>query len=508
MLGAICTTREMRAWEINSAHLGVPTRLLMENAGATVARIILERFKPRTVSVVAGVGGKAGDGLVAARHLSTAGVHVRVFLVSRPESIHHPDTLDALKAAEAAGVELHYDYMRWADSDWLDADVIVDAMLGTGVRGELRRPYREIVEEINRSGRKVVAIDIPTGIDPDTGKVLGTAVKADITVTMHCIKAGLKQNDGPRHAGEIVVANIGLPRDAWLYIGPGDLEVLLPRRREWARKGEAGRVLVVGGSKWFYGAPWIAALSAFYAGADLVYLAAPEPVFNTVVSPEIIPVPLPGDILRVNHARELEDRIQLADVILVGPGIGAHRESWIASRLIVKRALELGKLVVVDADGLKALTEYATPQDRIESLDGKAILTPHVGEASLLLGKRIGHEDIEARIEAAKHLADKLSAVVILKGRIDVVAKPGGYYRLNRSGTPDMSAGGTGDVLAGVTAGLLAEIKDPWIAAQLAAYVTGVAGEEAVREQGRAAPSLLIREVSRTLSRVRYKYAS
>ncbi len=504
MYRATCTTREMRAWEINSQHLGVPTRLLMENAGAAVARVTAE-LKPRRVSIVAGIGGKAGDGFVAARHLAVMGVEVRVYLVYRRENVKHPDALDALQALEASGVEVHEDYWKWGhSSDWLDADVIVDAMLGTGLRGEVRSPYREIIERVNAASATRVAIDVPSGLDPDTGRVHGAAIEAHVTITMHCVKRGLVEGDGPRYAGKVVVANIGLPRDAWLYIGPGDLEVLAPKRREWARKGEAGRVLVVGGSAEFYGAPWIAALAAFYAGADLVYLAAPEPVFTTIHSPEVIPVRLQGQRLRINHVDELEAHMERVDAVLVGPGLGLHPETRVAARLIVKKAVEKGKIVVIDADAIKALKNGETPRDKIEELNGLGIITPHAGEASLLLdGARL--ETIEDRIAAAQRIAEKLDTHVILKGRVDVVAHPDGSYKLNRTGTPDMTAGGTGDVLAGVTAGLAAETRDAKRAAILAPYVTGLAGENAVREQGRAAPTLLIREVSRIFARVRYK---
>ncbi len=495
----------MRAWELNSAALGVPTRLLMENAGAAVARLVYEELRPRRVTVVAGTGGKAGDGFVAARHLAAAGVEVRVYLLYRRQLVHHPDAVDALRALEASGVEVREDYWRWgADRDWLDADVVIDAMLGTGVRGEVRSPYREAIEALNSSGARVVSIDVPSGIDPDTGRALGVAVRADVTVTMHCVKRGLVEGEGPRYAGRVVVANIGVPRDAWLYIGPGDLEAWLPRRREWARKGEAGRLLVVGGSAEFYGAPWIAALAAFYAGVDLVYLAAPEPVFSTIASPEVIPVRLPGGHLRVPHVHQLEEHLDRVDAVLIGPGLGLRPETQVAARLLAKRAVEKGKIVVLDADGLKAMAGSETPRDAVETLSGLGVLTPHAGEASLLLGTRVG-EGLGERIEAAKRLAEKLEAHVILKGRVDVVAHPDGSHRLNRSGTPDMTAGGTGDVLAGVAAGLAAESRNPRIASELAPYIVGLAGERSVSEHGRAAPTLLIREIPRILAPIRYK---
>ncbi len=503
--GSRCTTREMRAWEVNSAALGVPTRLLMENAGAAVARFVYEEFRPRRVHVVAGTGGKAGDGFVAARHLATYGVEVRVYLLYRRQLVHHPDAVDALRALEASGVEIIEDYWRWGGGrEWLEADVVIDALLGTGVKGEVRRPYSDVIGALNEAKARVVSIDVPSGVDPDTGRVLGVAVRAEATITMHCVKRGLVEGEGPRYAGRVVVANIGVPRDAWLYIGPGDLEVYTPRRREWARKGEAGRVLVVGGSIDFYGAPWIAALAAFYSGADLVYLAAPEPVFSTIYSPEVIPVRLGGQRLRVSHVEELEPHLEKADAVLVGPGIGLHRETLTAARLLVKTALEKGKVVVVDADGLKALAGHETPRDRVESLNGLGILTPHLGEASLLLGRRID-DSLESRIRAATELSRRLDAFTVLKGRVDIVAYPDDRYRLNRSGTPDMTAGGTGDVLAGVAAGLAAQARSPEPAALLAPYVTGLAGERSVEEHGRAAPTLLLREVSRILAGIRYK---
>ncbi len=488
-----CTVREMRIVEENAEWLGVTEELMMENAGAAVAAEVAARVgRGARIAVIAGTGGKAGDGMVAARHLAARGFSVDVLFVESARRIRHRAALANYERVKGLfGIRVLERYTSWIDN--LDEySVIVDAMLGTGFHPPLTEPYLSVVKSLNRLEAFKVAIDIPTGVEPDTGEVEPTAFKADLTVTMHCCKPGLLRDPGSSYAGEVVVAEIGVPPDAELLVGPGDLRHRVKPYNPRGHKGVNGRVLVVGGSAEYHGAPWLAAMAALEAGADLVYLAAPETVIDDSYTPEIIPVRLPGEKLHPASIGRILDTGVKFDAVVIGPGLGRNPETIDAVVMLLEDLRELGAKVVVDADALYALSL----KPRV--LDEKFILTPHLGEASRLLGSRV-RDDLEARISAARSIAARYRATVLLKGWVDVVAHPAGRYRLNKTGSPQMTVGGTGDVLAGVTAALSCRTENPYYAAAVAAYVVGRAGELVAAEEARVTPLRLLRAVPRVL---------
>jgi len=500
----ICSTQEIRAWEQNSVWFGVPTKLLMENAGNAVARIVYERVKPPAeVLVFAGVGGKAGDGFVVARHLDALGYKVKVFLVYRKENIQHPDAKENLKILLNTGVPIVEDYSRWLNEIPEETDVLIDALLGTGFKPPLREPYRTIIDKLNKVRAKLkVAIDVPSGVDADTGFV-DDAFKADITVSMDCIKRGLLSSQAQEFTGRVVVAPIGIPRAAKIYVGPGDYRVFLPRYRREAHKGVHGRVMVVGGSSEFVGAPWLTALSSLYVGVDLVYLAAPTPVLSTIISPEIIPVKLNGERLTKAHVEKLVSEIgsKRVHVLVLGPGAGRHNETAYFFCRLYEELVRIEHIslrgIVVDADALHAYTlcpEYLQRASKRYNV----VLTPHLGELRRLLGREIP-DTLEHRIESSKEVARKTGATVLLKGAVDVIASPNGQIKLNRTGNPQMTVGGTGDVLAGLVAAFLARGASALYAAALAAFINGLAGERLANAIGRVTPMLLIEWLPRVL---------
>ena len=482
------STRDMRAYEINSEALGVPTLILMENAGANVARIVEEGLGEapgRRVAIIAGKGGKAGDGFVAARHLAARGFDVKVYLLYPPETVKHPDAARNLAIlSSAVGVEL----ARWRGSLGGEFDAIIDAMLGTGVKGELRDPVRGAVEEANAAEGLKVAIDLPTGVDPDSGEILGTVFKADITVTMHAAKRGLLSEKAKMYVGRLVVANIGMPSKAWSHVGPGDVVARVPRRPRTAHKGMGGRVLVVGGSASYVGAPWLSAQAVLAGGADLAYLYTPRPVAMHRFSPEVIVTPLDGDIIEERHVGIVVRAASRADAVVVGPGVGLARETAEAVADLIQELAKLGKPVVLDADALKVVG-----QEELK-LTSNFILTPHLGEAIQLLGEEI-EDELNQRLEAAEKIAEKYGSVVLLKGWVDVIAGGGRRPRLNETGVPEMSIGGTGDVLAGLAAALACRVGNVREAAEVAAYINGVAGMLAYRREGVASPTALLRYI-------------
>ncbi len=484
----IVSTRDMRAYEINSEALGVPTIMLMENAGASVARVVegeLEEVSGKRIAIIAGKGGKAGDGFVAARHLAALGAKVRVYLLYPPETVKHPDASRNLDILSRTGdVEL----TKWRGRLSGNFDVVIDAMLGTGTRGMLRDPVKGAVEQANEAQGLKVAIDLPTGVDPDTGEILGTAFRADITVTMHAAKPGLLRDEAREYVGRLVVANIGMPPRAWTHVGPGDVAARIPRRPRKTHKGMGGRVLVIGGSASYIGAPWLSALAALAGGADLVYLYTPQPVARHRFSPEVIVTPLEGDILEERHVDMLVEAAGRADAIVVGPGVGLARETFAAVAELLVKLAKLDKPVVVDADALKVVG-----RENIR-LTHKFILTPHLGEASRLLGEEV-EDELEPRVGAAERIAEKYGSVVLLKGWVDVIAGGGREARLNETGVPEMSVGGTGDVLAGLAAAFACKTLDAREAAEVAAYVNGIAGMLAYRREGAAMPTALLRHI-------------
>ena len=492
-MAKVCSVREMRIVEENAKWLGVSEELMMENAGAAVARAVEElAAPPARVAVLAGVGGKAGDGLVAARHLALKGYRVDVLFVESARRIAHPAArMNYSIVSRMLSIRVRERYGRWINS-LSEYDVLVDAMLGTGFRPPLSEPYLTVIVRANSIDAVRVAIDVPSGVEPDTGSVEPTAFKADVTVTMHCPKPGLYREPGRSYAGRVVVADIGVPPEAEKLVGPGDVKYRLPPPDPRGHKGVNGRVLVVGGSREYHGAPWLTAIAALEAGADLVYLAAPKTVLRDAYSPEIIPMEIPGERLQPAIVERLAKTASGVDVVVIGPGMGREPETLEAFTRLLRVLEEMGARLVLDADALYALSASPRP------IQTEAVLTPHLGEASRLLGSRIP-DTLEDRVKAAREAAARYNAVVLLKGWVDVVASPHGKYRLNVTGTPQMTVGGTGDVLAGVLAALWCRVRDPYIAACLAAYVTGAAGRLAEEKYARVTALRVAGEVPRVL---------
>lgn len=482
----VISVEDMRAYEVNTVWLGIPLVLLMENAGRAIADLIeckLGDLEGKRVVVYAGRGGNGGDGVVAARHLAARGAEVTVYMVYPRELISHPDTrlnVEALRRSDS----IEFKWVRSpSDLGPVDADAVIDALLGVGVRGRLREPVASAAKAVNESSGLKVAVDVPSGLDPDTGTAAEGTVEADATVTMHAAKRGLVASEARRYVGELWVAEIGIPSEAWELAGPGDVAARIPVRPRDAHKGVGGRVLVVGGSSLYYGAPALAAVAAYRAGADLVYLVSPRRVAEAAASwdPHIIPRSLEGDHLGPGHVERALAEASRAHAVVLGPGLGLAEET----RAVVRAILEelKGKPVVIDADGLKHIVG-AGP------LWPEAILTPHRGEAAKLAGRE-GEPG-----ELAKFIAREYNATVIVKGPVDYICGPSGRCRRNITGHPAMSTGGTGDVLSGVVAAFAARraslglSPDPLNVAAAAAYVVGVAGEKAVERRGEGITAL------------------
>jgi NAD(P)H-hydrate epimerase len=460
------TARRMAAVDANAAALGVPRKQLMESSGNAVARVVREVAETADegdtteIEIVAGRGNNGGDAFVAARFLDS--FSTRIHLLGRPETVSTDiarENWDALEDGE-------YDTRVVRDSRDLslgDPDVVVDAMLGTGVTGALREPEATAAREINATDATVVAVDVPSGVDADTGEAAGVAVDADHVVTFHDEKSGLSNLEATVH-----VADIGIPAAAEAFTGPGDLLAL--GRDPQSHKGDHGEVLVVGGGP-YTGAPALAAGAALRAGADLVRVACPAAVAREIqaYSENFILVPFEGETLAPGHVDGLFDRAGDHDVVVFGPGLGSDGGTLDA---VAEFLAGFDGRAVVDADALQVVPDVET--------DATIVCTPHQGELRKMGGTT--SEEWRDRRELVAGFAGDLGHTLLVKGAYDVVSD-GTETRVNRTGNPGMTVGGTGDVLAGVTGALLST-QEPLDAAAVAAYVNGRAGDLVVDERG------------------------
>jgi NAD(P)H-hydrate epimerase len=472
------TLEEMNIIEENAEELGVSRRLMMENAGANIANYLKNLNLIKKVVIFAGTGNKAGDGFVAARHIASLEGKVTIILSHREEDIKTEEAKENFKILKKMDRSIEIlSATNLSDEEIKEkiknANVIIDALIGTGIKGKLRPEISRLVKIINEANCFKLSIDIPTGVDPTTGD-FSEYVKCDVVITMHKMKKGLVKFADKM---KIIEANIGIPLEAEIYAGIGDAKVIFKKRNPYSRKGENGVVLIIGGSKIYHGAPTFSALAASRSGIDLVYLAVPEKIANPIraIAPELIVIPYEEERLTKNSVNSFKKFIEKSDVIAIGPGLGQEVEEGVEE--VFKLAKELNKYLVVDADALK--TDIAKKPNDI-----KAIYTPHAGEFKILTGKDLPfYNKIEDRSLIVKEESKKLGIVILLKGHIDIISD-GERVKLNRSGTQAMTVGGTGDVLTGLCAALLAKSKRLFESAVAAAYINGKAGEMATEEYG------------------------
>ena len=467
----------------------MPSMILMERAGLAAAEAIRGAHPAaRQAVIVVGGGNNGGDGMVVARHLAEAGLAVRV-LAPGGAPPRTPDA--AAMAAVAAGIGIAVEAFDPAWPAPEDA-VVVDALLGTGAAGAPREPAAAAVRWIAAHPGPVVALDVPSGVDADTGRAPGPCVRAGMTVTFHGDMTGLRVTPGADMAGHVVVADIGVPSSvalhpaAWLA-GPGAARAV-PPKAPGADKYASGAVLVVAGSPGLTGAACLAARATLRAGAGLTVVAAPAGVQPVIAGHllEIMCAPVPDEEghLAPGSVDEVMAQARRASAVAIGPGLGRAPATTDALLALLER---MDRPVVLDADGLWHLGDAP---ERVAGRRPATVLTPHSGEAGRLLGRE--RAEVEAdRLGCARELARRAGAVVVLKGRATLTAAPDGTVVVNGTGSPALATAGTGDVLTGTIAAYLAKGMDPLPAAAAAAAVHGRAGELAARGDGTIASDVL-----------------
>ncbi len=476
------TAEEMRSVDRHAIEeFGIPGRLLMENAGRAAASAIVQRFpEVRRPLVLCGTGNNGGDGFVVARvlHAWNDAIVPTVYVIGDRDRMSD-ETLANLDLLLRMGVEVGFGGDKESAIELArHADGIVDAVLGVGITRPVTGPLAELFEELSGLPLPVVALDVPSGFPVDTGVASGAEMRADLIVTLGLPKLGLALR--PSEA-EILVADIGLPAESVAQAGirqfvltPDAVCQRLPERPVGAHKGTFGHVLVVAGSVGKTGAAALAADAAVRGGAGLVTAAVPadlNPILEQKLT-EAMTIPIPcrtAGTFDEEAAPLLQAEASVRDAVVVGPGLSTSPETI---RLLEGWLPALETPTVVDADGLNAFA------DRPESLkaEGPRILTPHPGEMGRLLGRSTAQIQND-RVAAARELARRSGAVALLKGARTVIASPEGEIWINPTGGPALATGGTGDVLAGLLGALLAQGCDALRAAQLGAYLHGLAGD-------------------------------
>jgi hydroxyethylthiazole kinase-like uncharacterized protein yjeF len=494
----VVTSKEMRVLDrLTIEKYRVPSLALMENAGAAIALALLKRFGKAAkggVLVVCGKGNNGGDGLVVARHLKKKSIPCAVVLLAQKEDLA-PDAAENFRAylkIKGTIFEARENSLALLARHLKGKKLVVDAILGTGLKEEVRGAYAEAIALINSSGLPVVAADVPSGLDSDTGRPLGAAIKAEMTVALGYPKLGEVIQPGLSYVGELVVADIGIHPDAVKEVAPStelleDEEIgrLVPAREPDSHKGTYGHLLAVAGSRGKTGAAILACRAAMRVGAGLVTLAAARSL-NDIFAGALVEVMT--EPLRDNAQDEMDEVGTLTDhewrrilekksAVLFGPGVGVNDSArsgfwWLLKNLDVP--------FVIDADGLNLL---AGDIERLGGARQPPVLTPHPGEMARLIGgdtAAVNHD----RAGVARAVAGRYRCYVVLKGARTVIATPAGRVFINPTGNPGMASGGMGDVLAGILAGLLAQGFAVEDALRLGVFLHGFAGDRVAALKG------------------------
>jgi NAD(P)H-hydrate epimerase len=492
----LVTANEMQKIDRSTIEsFGLPGRILMENAGRGATQFFLEQFKDaknKKVGVIAGRGNNGGDGFVIARYLAQKGIRVTVYLLSEHQKVSgdaaanlqllSPLKVPVIEMPDATSFSAHEIAMR-------HEEIWIDAILGTGLRSDVKGFFKDVINFINHSNKPVFAVDIPSGLNSDTGQPCGACVWADATATFAFAKTGHFLFPGADYTGNLKIIDIGVPPHIANDVSPlqylltADLirTVFSPRPSN-AHKGHTGHLLVIAGSTGKTGAAVMTATSAMRSGAGLVTLGIPASL-NPVLEVQVIETmtePLPetvNGILDETSVNRIMDLLSDKKCLAIGPGIGTATGT---QKLFKHLLQENTKPVVIDADGLNILAGHI---EILKDLDTPVVLTPHPGEMARLIGTTSA--DVQKnRIKCARDFSTKFNVHVVLKGARTVVAHPDGRVFINPTGNPGMASGGMGDVLTGIIAGFIAQGHSPELAAHAGVYLHGAAADSLVKNKG------------------------
>jgi hydroxyethylthiazole kinase-like uncharacterized protein yjeF len=474
----------------------IPGIVLMENAGRGAAEVITNTFpdlQKKRIALIAGKGNNGGDGFVIARQLLNRGISVKAFLLTDPKTLRGDaetnfQIFQRMKG-EVISVPSSKDYQK-VKKDLEKFDLLIDGIFGTGLDAEVRGYYREVIDHLNTLQKTIIAIDIPSGLNADTGKPLGTAIRASLTITFGLPKVGHLISPGLDYVGEVKVIDIGIPKrlveeekiQTYLLEDEEIRKWLSIPRRPDTHKGDYGHLLVIAGSVGKTGAGAMACEAALRMGVGLVTLAIPKslnPIMEMKLT-EVMTEPLPETPKQTLSLRAFNSILHLCEnkrVVIIGPGLGTFKET---QSLILKLVKTLNLPIVLDADGLTALaiqTKILTAANR------PLILTPHPGEMARLIGSTV-KEVQEDRIGISRKFSQTHHVYLVLKGHRTLIATPKGEVFINPTGNPGMASGGTGDVLTGMIGGLISQGFDILPSLQISVYLHGLAGDGVVREIG------------------------
>lgn len=491
----LVTASQMRSIDSNTITLGIPGIVLMENAASCVIKEICADYPDIagfSVVVVCGKGNNGGDGFAIARHLMNLGAFVQTVLVGESFALRG-DALSNYTILNNMGahvLEIQTDSELRILREFLNrSELVVDALLGTGIQGSVRGIYTDVIHMINQVEHPVISVDVPSGLNSDTGRVSGVCVRAYKTVTFGLPKVGLVTFPGVDYVGELVIGDIGIPdrvvqneNITTSLTTCCDVERTLSPRKRDAHKGDYGRVFIVGGSTGLTGAVVLSATAALRIGAGLVTVGVPAKLHDIleIKLTEAMSIPLCdyGDgTLDASAAERILEFSSTCDCVAIGPGLSKTEST---TQVVSEVLCKLECPCIVDADGLNCLSQDL---GILKQCKAQLILTPHPGEMSRLIGLSISQIQ-EDRLSISREFAEENNVILVLKGARTVVASPDGLAYINPTGTPGMATGGSGDVLTGVLAGLIAQGIDPFMAAVTGVYMCGTAGEVAVKEKG------------------------
>jgi NAD(P)H-hydrate epimerase len=469
---------QVRALDAYAIEHGTAGYTLMKRAGEAALRALRSRWPTAMkIIVVAGGGNNGGDGYVLARFAQAAGLAATVLALTPPERLGG-DARSAYQDFRTSGGQIR----DFSPEPLAQADVVVDALLGTGLSHTVRAPFADAIAALNACGRPVFALDLPSGLNADTGLAMGCAVRADSTISFVGLKIGLFLADGPDYSGRLLFDDLEVTpppepqfRPLLERLGEHDIAVALPPRRREANKGDFGRVLIVGGGAGMPGAVRLAGETCLHVGAGLVTVATARENLLAIAAarPELI-------VHAIDAPEALEQPLANAGVVAIGPGLG--RTAWAQS--LLHKVLACGKPLVIDADALNLLA-----QQQLTAPKG-AILTPHPGEAARLLG--IATAAVQAdRMSALFGLCERHpGAIIVLKGAGTLIGMSGSISGICERGNPAMATAGMGDVLTGAIAGILGQCRDPWQAARAGVMAHALAGDDLARDRQRGVLAL------------------